>query len=105
MLLEEYFDFLTPSDIRIRDHRIGIETILDEYLSAGHTPEEIQRLYPTLRLAEVYATILYYLENQKAVSRYLTDWAEYCRRSEADFDRDAPPVVARLRELLHDLQT
>src|SRR2546427_838320 len=105
MLLEEYFEFLTPTDVRIRGHRIGIETILDEYLFSGHTPEEIQRLYPTLRLAEVYATILYYLENQEAVSRYLTDWAEYCRRAEAEFDRDPPPVVARLRGFVQELQS
>src|SRR5438067_285824 len=104
MLLEEYFEFLGPGDIRIRGHRIGIETILDEYLYYGRTPEDIQRHYPTLRLAEVYATILYYLENQEAVSRYLEDWAEYCRRSEAENDRNPPPVVARMRELLRGLE-
>jgi uncharacterized protein (DUF433 family) len=104
MPLEDYFDFLAPNDIRVRGHRIGIETILDEYLYYGRTPEEIQRLYPTLRLAEVYATILYYLENQDTVSRYLADWEEACRRSEEAFDRDPPPIVARLRETLRELE-
>jgi len=105
MPLEEYFDFLAPNDIRIRGHRIGIETLLDEYLSNARTPEEIQHLYPTLRLADVYATILYYLENQDAVSRYLADWEEYCRRSEEAFDRDPPPIVARVKETLRELES
>ena len=28
MHLEDYFNFLAPNDIRLRGHRIGIETIL-----------------------------------------------------------------------------
>ncbi|NEO76071.1 MAG: hypothetical protein F6J99_07355 [Moorea sp. SIO4G3] len=32
MQLEEYFNFLAPDDIRIKGHRIGIETVLYEYL-------------------------------------------------------------------------
>ncbi len=32
MQLEEYFVFLAPDDIRIRETRIGIEHILYEYI-------------------------------------------------------------------------
>ncbi len=32
MRLEDYFDVLAPNDIRLRGHRIGIETILSDYL-------------------------------------------------------------------------
>jgi hypothetical protein len=28
-------------------------------------------------MAQVYATILYYLENQKTVGKYVGDWLEY----------------------------
>ncbi len=28
MQLEDYFDFLSPNDIRIKNSRIGIETIM-----------------------------------------------------------------------------
>jgi hypothetical protein len=29
MLLEDYFDFLRPDDIRVKGTRVGIETILN----------------------------------------------------------------------------
>jgi hypothetical protein len=32
MQLEDYFNFLRPDDIRLKGSRIGIETILYEYL-------------------------------------------------------------------------
>jgi hypothetical protein len=32
MQLESYFNFLAPDDIRIQGTRIGIETILYEYI-------------------------------------------------------------------------
>ena len=37
MQLEDYFDVLRPDDIRLRGHRIGIETVLDPYLHHGTT--------------------------------------------------------------------
>ncbi|MCC3444393.1 MAG: hypothetical protein JGK01_22370, partial [Microcoleus sp. PH2017_03_ELD_O_A] len=46
MGLNEYFDFLAADDIRIKGHRIGIETVLYEYLYRERTAEEIQQLYP-----------------------------------------------------------
>ena len=38
--MENYFDFLSPDDIRIKGTRVGIETVLDDYLR-GASPEEI----------------------------------------------------------------
>jgi hypothetical protein len=40
MQLEDYFDFLRPDDIRIKGHRIGIETVLYEYIHRAKTAEE-----------------------------------------------------------------
>jgi uncharacterized protein (DUF433 family) len=77
MTLNQYFDFLAPDDIRIKGHRIGIETVLYEYLHRERSAEEIQLLYPTLSLADVYVTILYYLQNSQQVSQYLEDWLEW----------------------------
>jgi uncharacterized protein (DUF433 family) len=61
MQLEDYFDFQRPDDIRIKGHRIGIETILYNYIYRARTPEEIAEEYPSLTLEQVYATILYSL--------------------------------------------
>ncbi len=52
MQIEDYFDFLSPDDIRIKGHRIGIDNVLDLYLD-GHTAEEIAQYYPSLSL-EMY---------------------------------------------------
>ena len=38
--LESYFDFVSAEDIRIKGTRIGIETVLEDYLD-GASPEEI----------------------------------------------------------------
>ena len=63
MQLEDYFDFLAPDDIRIKGSRIGIETVLHDYIHKAMTAEEIADQYDTLSLQQVYATILYYLHN------------------------------------------
>ncbi len=56
-LLEDYFDFLSADDIRVKGTRIGIETILYDYIHRARTPEEIAQTYPSLSLEQVYATI------------------------------------------------
>ena len=38
MQLEDYFDFLAPNDIRLKGSRIGIESVLFEYIHRGKTP-------------------------------------------------------------------
>mgnify|MGYP003381921650 CR=1 FL=1 len=99
MQLEAYFDFLAADDIRIKGHRIGIETILYDYIHRERTPEEIQRSYPTLSLEQVYATILYYLHNQEQVNQYMADWLEWSHRMRRDQELNPPPAVLRLRAL------
>ena len=59
MQLEDYFIFLSPDDIRIKGHRIGIDNILFYFLE-GYSPEEILSIYPDLSLEKIYATITYY---------------------------------------------
>jgi uncharacterized protein (DUF433 family) len=98
-LLNENFDFLATDDIRIKGHRIGIETVLYEYLHRAQSAEEIQALYPTLSLAEVYATILYYLQNTAAVSRYLEDGLEWSHQQRQQQAANPHPASARLRQL------
>lgn len=73
MQLEEYFDFLSPHDIRIKGHRIGIEDVLYEYIHNAMTPDEQAVRFPTLTLEEIYATLLYYVRNKADIDRYLTE--------------------------------
>ena len=99
MHLEDYFTFVAPDDIRIKGHRIGIETVLYDYLHRAKCPEEIQQTYPTLTLEEVYATILYYLHNKEQVGRYVDDWLDFTRQVREEARRNPPPAILRLRTL------
>ncbi len=97
MQLEDYFDFLGPDDIRIKGTRVGIETVLDDYLS-GISPEEIAARYRTLTLEQVYATVTYYLHNQKEVTDYLQRWRAYTEAAWQEQQRNPPDFVRDLRE-------
>lgn len=97
--LTDYFNFLTPDDIRLKGTRIGIETILYEYIDRGHSPEEIAQTYPSLTLEQVYATILYYLQNKKTISNYLKNWIEHGHRMREQQRLNPPPVSEKLRQL------
>lgn len=70
MQLEDYFIFLSPDDIRIKGHRIGIDNILFYFLE-GYSPEEILSIYPDLSLEKIYATITYYLQKKQEIDAYL----------------------------------
>jgi uncharacterized protein (DUF433 family) len=98
MQLEDYFTFLAPNDIRLRGHRIGIETILYEYLHRGRTAEQIAEEFDTLTLEEIYATILYYHRHKSEVSAYLTAWLEH--GEQARRAQTADPSYQRSRERL-----
>jgi len=51
MQLEQYFDFLAPDDIRVKGTRVGIETILYDYIYRSRSPEDIVAQYPSLTLS------------------------------------------------------
>ena len=99
--LEDNFMFLAENDIRLKGTRVGIETILYEYIHNSKTPEVIaDRYYYSLTVEHVYATILYYLQNQEKVGTYLEDYLEYCRKAREEQAKNPPPGVVRLRELI-----
>ncbi len=99
MQLEDYFDFQRPDDIRIKGTRVGIENVLYEYIYRSRTPEEIVHCFSTITLEQVYATILYYLHNQEAVSKYIADWLEWGHQQPKAQELNPPPGIVRLRKL------
>ncbi|MCP5102110.1 MAG: DUF433 domain-containing protein [bacterium] len=98
MELENYFEFLSQDDIRIKGTRIGIETILDDYLD-GISPEEIAVRYRSLTLEQVYATITYYLQNREKVDAYLSVWRQYTDQASQMQDQNPSEVIKRLRRM------
>ena len=98
--LEDNFTVLAENDIRLKGTRVGIETILYEYIYNSRPPEVINDYYYTPTLEQIYATILYYLQNQEKVGAYLEDYLEYCRTAREEYEKDPPPGVVRLRKLI-----
>ncbi|MCX7853494.1 MAG: DUF433 domain-containing protein, partial [Caldilineales bacterium] len=99
MQLEDYFDFLAPDDIRIKGTRIGIETILTDYLELGLFAEQIAARYPSLSVEQVYATLIYYWRNRAQMDAYLRRVDQELEHQRRQQDQQPTPAVQRLREL------
>lgn len=104
MQIEDYLDFQRPDDIRVKGTRIGIETILYDFIHRARTPEQIAQTYSSLNLEQVYATILYYLHNKEAVSNYITDWLEWSHQQLKAQELNPPPGIVRLQKLSAEIK-
>lgn len=98
MQLESYFEFLGEDDIRIRGTRVGIETVLEDYLE-GSSPEEVAARYRSLSLEQVYATITYYWRNQSQVDGYLQAWRDYTDQATQEHEQRPSEVIKRLKRI------
>jgi uncharacterized protein (DUF433 family) len=58
--------------IRIGQTRVPLETVVHAF-DEGATAEEIAYRYPTLNLADIYATITHYLRHPGEVKDYLRE--------------------------------
>jgi uncharacterized protein (DUF433 family) len=56
--------------IRVAGTRVTFDTVVAAYRK-GETPEQIAQDYPSLRAADIYAVISYYLRHQDEVTAYL----------------------------------
>jgi uncharacterized protein (DUF433 family) len=74
---------------RVGGTRVTLDTLIEAF-SEGATPEEIAQQYSSLRLADIYAVIGYYLRRRGELDEYLQrrrEQAEEVRsQNEAQFD-------------------
>ena len=77
--------------------------MLTEYLHRDKCAEEIQRMYPTLSLEEVHATILYYLHNKDQTGRYVADWLQWSCQSRREAQTNPSPTARRLLALRDEI--
>ncbi len=61
----------TDGVVRVENTRVTLDTVILAF-KEGATAEEIVSQYPTLLLADVYAVIGYYLQQQPEVETYLS---------------------------------
>ena len=77
--------------IRIAKTRVTLDVIIAAY-QHGDTPHEINRGYPTLKLAEIYAVLAYYMRNRALVDAYLRERDEDAQFIHEDFEAQRPEV-------------
>ena|SRR5215510_7259512 len=64
--------------IKIAGSRVTLDTVIGAFIR-GATAEEIAQQYPSISLADVYATISYYLQHREEVEKYLEKRRKHSR--------------------------
>jgi uncharacterized protein (DUF433 family) len=63
----------------------------------GASPEKIVESFPTMRLAQVYGAIAYYLENEELINEYLVVGEQELQRRIRPLSLTNPDLFARLQ--------
>ena len=97
MDVQDYFEFIDETSIRIKGHRVYIDEVLEERLQ-GKEPEEILCRFPKLPLEKIYATLLYYEANKTEVEAYLERVRQEKRKSDKEWQRTQGPTLLFVEE-------
>jgi uncharacterized protein (DUF433 family) len=92
--------------IRIADTRVTMDVVIARF-QQGRTPEQIHESFPTLKLADIYAVITYYLNNQDEVDAYLYQQDEDAAQLRKEIEAKQPQseeIRARLRTHMNSTQ-
>ncbi|MBI1258769.1 MAG: DUF433 domain-containing protein [Chloroflexi bacterium] len=81
--------------IHVAKTRVTLDVIIAAY-QHGDTPHEINRGYPTLKLAEIYAVLAYYVRNRALVDEYLRERDEESRFIHTEFEAEHPELFPKL---------
>lgn len=91
--------------IRVGDTRVLLELVIHAF-DRGETPEEIVDSYSSLKLADVYAVIAYYLTHRVEINDYMRQAEKTAERIqhevEAEYSSETLALRARLRSRLAD---
>ena len=98
MELTDIFEFISPNAIRIKGTRIDIEFVIEEFL-AGSNPKRIRRRYPHLAPLQIYASVTYYLLNQKRMEAYIEAGRKADEAAYQEQLKNPSPGVARLMKI------
>jgi uncharacterized protein (DUF433 family) len=84
--------------VRVGGTRVTLDTVVTAFEEGG-TAEEIVQQYPSLRLADVYAAISYYLRHRSEVESYLAERREESSRIRQQNETRFDPAGVRARLL------
>jgi uncharacterized protein (DUF433 family) len=76
--------------------RISLDSVVYSF-NEGHSPEAIQEDFPSLKRAQIYGAIAFYLDHQTDIDKYLGD-------TEREFEGKAIPMAEENPALWERLQ-
>ena len=82
--------------VRVGQSRVPIDSVVFSYLE-GATADEIADQFPSLELADIYATIAYYLRHREQVDEYLRQREVEADQLRQEIERRFPPAGLRER--------
>ena len=77
--------------------RVSLDSVVIRF-QEGASPERIVESFPTLKLAQVYGAIAYYLENEQMVNEYIAEGQRELERTVPPLSESNPELFARLME-------
>ena len=89
--------------IRVKGTRILLELVIHAF-NQGESPEEIVDSYPTLRLADLYAVLAYYLNHRAEVDGYVRQADAAAERIQKTVEASYTPETLALRARLRALR-
>jgi len=78
--------------VRIGNSRVTLDLVVAQYEN-GMTPEDMVRAYDSLNLADVHATIAYYLRHRDQVRTYLNQRNKEAESLRAKIESERPAVT------------
>src|SRR6185437_6957904 len=77
--------------VRVGKGRVSLDLIVEQYEN-GMTPEDMVRAYDTLELADVFATLAYYLRHRDEVRSYRKRRAEEAEALRTKIESEHPRI-------------
>jgi uncharacterized protein (DUF433 family) len=96
--------------IRVRGTRVSLDSVIYAF-DEGDTPEEIMDSFSTLKLADIYAVIAFYLRHRDEVQAYLEESRQKAEEIRREMEERFPQnglrerLLARRAEMLKQKQT
>lgn len=75
--------------------RVSLDSVVISF-QEGDSPEQIVQSFSTLKFAQVYGVIAYYLENEKTINEYIAEGERELERTIPPLSRQSPELFARL---------
>jgi uncharacterized protein (DUF433 family) len=97
MQLEDYFDFISDTVIRLKGTRIDLEHIIHPY-KRGETISQLLKSYPSVNAEQLFATLLYYHTHKEEVEAYLQRVQEFADAFARELEVENKEYYATMRE-------